>query len=54
MEETELEGTGHKVIGETTDNMTDEAEETEVYEGPVWQKSPALLAQFYNVVKTLF
>ena len=33
-------------MGETMDNETDVAEETEVYEGGEWRKNPVLLVQY--------
>ena len=46
MAETEVEGKGHKERWETMSDVTEAAEETEVYEGPEWRKNPVLLAQF--------
>ena len=46
MVETELEGNVHEEMGETMDNETDVAEETEVYEGGEWRENPVLLAQY--------
>ena len=42
----ELEGDGKKEMGETLNNGTDVAEDTEYYEGGAWRKNPVLLAQW--------
>ena len=44
--ETEVEGNRHEERGETMPDVTEAAEETEVYEGPEFRKNPVLLAQF--------